>query len=185
MGDPKLAAQEPTSDVAHWPRDIKETESAVHRPWARISTASGGRRLGAETNGTRNRRSQVHEETEPSCSKASGDPDPENRAQREAASWTCRVLPWPLRSLPCDRLTKPSSKVCPTVASDEGLLGGDGNPKDARAGLSFGGWPASLLVLHCPEQVSHAVWMAPGGTIGALSMGFWLRLLPASLLFTS
>jgi len=71
------------------------------------------------------------------------------------------------------------------VASDEGLLGGDGNPKDARAGLSFGGWPASLLVLHCPEQVSHAVWMAPGGTIGALSMGFWLRLLPASLLFTS
>lgn len=96
-----------------------------------------GRRLGAETNGTRNRRSQVHEETEPSCSKASGDPDPENRAQREAASWTCRVLPWPLRSLPCDRLTKPSSKLCPTVASDEGLLGGDGNPKDARGGSVF------------------------------------------------
>lgn len=58
MGDPKLAAQEPTSDVAHWPRDIKETESAVHRPWARISTASGGvvwvpKQTGRETEGAK------------------------------------------------------------------------------------------------------------------------------------
>ncbi|HNN50324.1 MAG TPA: alpha/beta hydrolase [Pseudomonadota bacterium] len=65
------------------------------------------------------------------------------------------------------------------------FLAAMGIQKTRVAGLSFGGWPASLLVLHCPEQVSHAVWMAPGGTIGALSMGFWLRLLPASLLFTS
>lgn len=71
------------------------------------------------------------------------------------------------------------------VAWMKELLSGLGIPKTRVAGLSFGGWLSSLLVLHCPEQVSHAVWMAPGGTIGALSVGFWLRLLPAVILRSS
>lgn len=65
------------------------------------------------------------------------------------------------------------------------LMDGLGVERARVAGLSFGGWLSSLLVLHCPQRVSHSVWMAPGGTIGALSVGFWLRLLPAVILRSS
>ena len=82
-------------------------------------------------------------------------------------------------------LAAPLSGNDDVVAWMKDILAALGIQKTRVAGLSFGGWLASLLVLHCPEQVSHAVWMAPGGTIGALSMGFWLRLLPAALLRSS
>lgn len=82
-------------------------------------------------------------------------------------------------------LTAPLEGNADVVSWMTDILKALGIEKTRVAGLSFGGWLASLLVLHCPLQVSHAIWMAPGGTIGALSVGFWLRLLPAALLRSS
>jgi pimeloyl-ACP methyl ester carboxylesterase len=50
------------------------------------------------------------------------------------------------------------------------------------AGLSYGGWLASLLALHTPEFVSHLVLMCPAATLAPLPVEFFIRMLAPGVL---
>jgi len=44
-------------------------------------------------------------------------------------------------------------------------------------GMSYGGWLAAQLALHATERVSHLVLLTPAGTLAALPLQWWFRML--------
>lgn len=50
------------------------------------------------------------------------------------------------------------------------------------AGLSYGGWLTSLLALHAPERVSHAVLLTPAATLSPLPTRFFAKMATSTFL---
>jgi pimeloyl-ACP methyl ester carboxylesterase len=78
--------------------------------------------------------------------------------------------------------TKRVRGVADYVAWQRETVLGLGLENASVAGLSYGGWLASLLGVHAPELVNRLVLMSPAGTLARFAIEWMARMVPAAML---
>jgi pimeloyl-ACP methyl ester carboxylesterase len=78
--------------------------------------------------------------------------------------------------------TKRVRKVPEYVAWQRETVLGLGLENASVAGLSYGGWLASLLGVHAPEFVNRLVLMSPAATLSRIATEWMARMVPAAML---
>jgi pimeloyl-ACP methyl ester carboxylesterase len=78
--------------------------------------------------------------------------------------------------------TRRIRRVPEYVAWQREALVGLGLENASVAGLSYGGWLASLLAVHAPEFVDRLVLMSPAATLSRIAIEWMARMVPATML---